>query len=329
MENSKISWTNHTFNAWWGCTHAARDSPEEPPSDATAPECDNCYAEVFDRRLGSAHWGQTADRRFFGPKYWAKPLVWDEEAQLAGRRDRVFCSSMADVFEAHPDHDINARMDAVRTELWQLIRRTPNLDWLILTKRTERMPALLPWVQTSADWSSVGVQSQQTASAPWHNVWLGVTCGARSSLWRIAALRGIPAVKRFVSAEPLLEHISGPEWDAALTGSFACQECGDAVKADEDGCCATCGADCEITPGIDWLIVGDESAPPAKRRPAQADWVRSAREAALRHGVAFHFKQWCGPRLGGVAGKDAAGKIHLPTIDGLQWAQIPESVTES
>jgi protein gp37 len=77
--------------------------------------------------------------------------------------------------------------------------------------------------------------------------------------------------------------------------------------------------------GIDWLIVGDESG--HDRRPAQPDWIRTAREAALAHGVAFHFKQWNGPEIGGITGRaEGSGvrrKIHLPLLDGRRWAGMP------
>jgi protein gp37 len=104
-QNSPIEWTDHTFNPWWGCVKVS-------------PACAHCYAEQVDRRYGSygqpgapskgipaqaPHWGPGSERRFFGDKHWNEPLKWNAAAQKAGKRARVFCASMADVFEDHPD----------------------------------------------------------------------------------------------------------------------------------------------------------------------------------------------------------------------------------
>ncbi len=118
-KNSQIEWTHHTFNPWWGCTKVSS-------------ACDNCYAELWAKRMGHQLWGTAAPRRFFGDKHWQEPLMWNEEAGLASRRERVFCASMADVFE-------RSDLDAQRARLWQLIQSTPNLDWLLLTKRPQNV----------------------------------------------------------------------------------------------------------------------------------------------------------------------------------------------
>jgi protein gp37 len=273
-DKTAISWADHTFNIWWGCEHA----PMSPGSLLTSPECDNCYAQTFDHRLGGEHWGPDSPRKFFGDRYWTKPIAWNAAAEKAGVRARVFCSSMADWAERRGG-DVGAAMDAARARIWALIRRTPWLDWLMLTKRAENLATMLPWIDACG----------QTAE-PWPNVWPGVTCGARSSLWRIPLLRAVPAVVRFVSCEPLLEHITADDWDAEL-GLGSCEH--------------------TIHNAIDWLIVGDESGP--GRRPADLEWVRTAREAAERHGASFHFKQW-----------NDGGKVHLPILDGVQHAAFPE-----
>lgn len=114
-ENSKISWTDHTFNPWWGCVEVS-------------PACDNCYARGFDKRVGGDHWNGT--RRFFGDKHWNEPLKWNRDAiKDFGRPARVFCASMADVFEVRGD------LGPHRERLWKLIEATPNLRWNLLTKR--------------------------------------------------------------------------------------------------------------------------------------------------------------------------------------------------
>lgn len=181
-QSTGISWTHHTFNPWWGCT-------------AISPGCDHCYAETFDKRVGGKHWGKDAPRRLFGDKHWNEPRKWNEAAQKAGERRRVFCASMADVFDADAP-------EGQRERLWPLIRETPWLDWLLLTKRAGRIARCLP-----ADWGN-----------GYANVWLGVTVDdRRNGLPRVAVLRSIPARVRFLSVEPLLEDLgavdlSGIHW---------------------------------------------------------------------------------------------------------------------
>lgn len=316
-KGTAISWATDTFNIWWGCQHADRDDPDGLDAEpaATAPECLNCYAENFDKRVGGTHWGPGAEPRWFGDAYWSKPARWNAEALATGERRRVFCSSMADVFQFHQSPEVNRQMDVERAKLWKLISNTPALDWLILTKRIERAAVMLPWVRDGGEHYMRQDGTGRTYAEPWPNVWLGTSCGARSSLWRVERLRQVPAAVRFVSAEPLTEHITAEEWDDALACSGFTFD-GDRLTG--------------RVPSIHWLIVGDEShQDPKKRRPAQVDWIRTAREAALRHGVAFHFKQWNGPSSPAVHGmraedgKGKQGKIHLPVLDGKVWDQRP------
>jgi protein gp37 len=166
---SKIEWTEHTFNSHWGCSKVPGD-----------PACHNCYAEAFSRRLGLEIWGGGSARRFFSDKHWAQPLKWDRAAGAAGERHRVFCASMADVFEDRED------LSAERERLWRLIDATPNLDWLLLTKRPENIPGMLATKQRD-------------------NVWLGTTLATQE--WvepRVPALLKNEAAIHFVSCEPLL-----------------------------------------------------------------------------------------------------------------------------
>ncbi len=304
-DKTRIAWCDHTFNLWIGCEHAPRDAPAArhlpgPPGLAelvgcqdlepteplpTAPECDHCYAEAFDRRYGGEHWGPDAPRRLLSDDYWRKPLKWNAAAERAGKRAQVFCSSLADWAEILAG-ERGRLLDEQRARLWELIPRTPWLDWLLLTKRIENVPALLPWYRDGG-------------GEPWQNVWIGTTCGARSSLWRVDQLRQVRAAIRFISGEPLLERLTAEDWDRALGGG-------------------------EFY-GVDQLIIGDESGP--GRRPADPAWVRDARDAAARHGVAFLFKQWNGPTGGdvGIAGVREGGKrtIHLPVLDGRVHAARP------
>src|SRR5271167_714272 len=116
-EKTAISWTDHTFNPWWGCTRVS-------------PGCVNCYAETFDKRVFGAegvHWGPGKPRRTFGDKHWNEPLRWNKKAREAGVYRKVFCASMADIF------DVEAPTGE-RERLWDLIRSTDCLIWQLLTK---------------------------------------------------------------------------------------------------------------------------------------------------------------------------------------------------
>lgn len=122
--NTGISWTDHTFNPWWGCTKVSAG-------------CDNCYAATFDKRVGGDHWGKDKPRRSFGVKHWNEPLQWDSAAGRAGIKRRVFCASMADVMD-------DESPEGERERLWALIDETPNLIWQLLTKRPQRYSRYLP-----------------------------------------------------------------------------------------------------------------------------------------------------------------------------------------
>jgi protein gp37 len=192
-KETAIEWTHHTFNPWWGCVKVS-------------PGCAHCYAETFSKRTGNAVWGMQAERRFFGEKHWNEPLKWNAAAQAEGQRKRVFCASMADVFEDRSD-----LVDA-RQRLIQLIDDTPWLDWLLLTKRPENIEPFL-------NLASKGSYARGDWNLRDHmkNVWLG-TSAEDQERWdmRLPILMGIPAVVHFVSAEPLLGEIEmgiwRPEW---------------------------------------------------------------------------------------------------------------------
>lgn len=115
-ENSKIEWTDHTFNPWMGCTKVS-------------PACDNCYAaEMMDTRYGRVRWGAGETRVRTAPSTWQTPRKWNRQAAASGERPFVFCASLADVFDNEVD-------PAWRRDLFELIHDTPNLVWLLLTKR--------------------------------------------------------------------------------------------------------------------------------------------------------------------------------------------------
>jgi protein gp37 len=176
-KDSKIEWTDHTFNPWWGCTKVS-------------PACTNCYADAFAKRVGSRVWGPKAPRRFFGDAHWEEPLRWNRDAEREGRSQRVFCASMADVFEDRSD------LDASRGRLWRLIAETSWLDWLLLTKRPENVSRMVP-----------------RKSAWPENVWLGTT--VEDQKWaaeRVPCLVQLPAAVRFLSCEPLLGPLDVSIW---------------------------------------------------------------------------------------------------------------------
>lgn len=172
-EESKIGWTNYTFNLVWGCVKVS-------------PECDNCYAETTDARWNTQkHWGKDAPRKTMTDSYWNSLQAWQRRAEKENTRYRVFCSSMADVFE---DHET---VNQERLRLFEQIEKTPRLDYLLLTKRPQNIKKTLGnyWSQTPG------------------NIWLGTTVGCKASMWRVPALLENNAAVRFVSAEPLIEDI--------------------------------------------------------------------------------------------------------------------------
>lgn len=223
--NSKIEWTDHTFNPWVGCTKVS-------------PACDNCYAEAWAKRSGRVKWGDNPRART-NHINWAKPRLWNKKAEAAGTRPKVFCASLADVFDNQVDPEWVF-------DLFELIQRTPCLDWLILTKRPQNILKLFP------DLFDLGVRP---------NVWLGTTVENQAEAdRRIPWLLEVPAVKHFLSCEPLLGQL---ELRPYLAWSGA---------------------------RVDWVICGGESGSGA--RPMHPGWARSLRDQCEGAGVPFFFKQW-------------------------------------
>lgn len=186
MAQSTIEWTDFTFNGWIGCTRVS-------------PGCDNCYAAAQDRFRGwtAEGWGAGKPRRRTSETNWAQPKRWNKAAQARGVRARVFCSSLADVFD-------NEAPDEWRADLAQLIAATPMLDWQLLTKRIGNASRML------AAMFPVGAPS---------NVWVGATIVNREELLRDGPkLMATSARVRFWSAEPLLEDLGElprhlvPDW---------------------------------------------------------------------------------------------------------------------
>ncbi|WKL16590.1 phage Gp37/Gp68 family protein [Comamonas testosteroni] len=257
-ENTKIEWTDHTFNPWEGC-------------QKVGPGCDHCYAETRNARYAGGqaiNWGPGAPRRRTSASNWNKPLAWNanHEAFFAehGRRQRVFCASLADVF----DNQVPAEW---RDDLATLILDTPNLDWLLLTKRIGNAGTML---------------GEMFLDGTPPNVRIGASIvnqpEADRDISKLLAL-GLP---NFLSMEPLL----GPvdlERACDLAEEQVCKgtwkEMADPLK------CAAALRRGSVAL-LDWVIVGGESGPGA--RPMHPDWARALRDQCQAAGVPFLFKQW-------------------------------------
>ena len=267
-ENTKIEWCDHTFNPWEGC-------------QKTGPGCDHCYAELRNARFGggvAVNFGPGAPRRRTSAANWALPKRWNAQADAFsaqhGRRQRVFCASLADVFD-------NAVDPQWRADLFELIRATPNLDWLLLTKRIGNAEAMIRAALAHMD---IGY-SVPFAAWPWPNVWVGATVVNQEEADRdIPKLLAVPAAKRFLSMEPLL----GPvQLDTIYNTDFGEGQpyLHPLIGRVSDGHGDSCSA-----PSIDWVIVGGESGPGARRM--HPDWARNLRDQCETAGVPFLFKQW-------------------------------------
>lgn len=384
--DSKIEWTTHTFNPWRGCTKV---------SDG----CKHCYAEQLSGRnpktLGV--WGPNGTRVVAAEAYWKEPLKWNAavKCQFCGglaacygkyadstegyacdeccghgcedgwcetaekHRPRVFCASLADVFE---DWDgqlkmpngqwatINRHMgkftgyqgcnlgggnDAltladIRRRLFSLIDATPNLDWLLLTKRPENIGRMMPLpAMADCDHKRQTCEEVGCTERIRPNVWLGTSVeNQQAADERITHLLRVPAKVRFISCEPLLGPVNLKELHGRH-GSMYCSLRG--IKTLN----STAIYD---HPHIDWVIVGGESGP--KARPMHPDWARSLRDQCVAAGVPYFFKQWGewaptnignsghalyrfdgdGGSVVAKLGKKAAGRM----LDGREWNEVPE-----
>lgn len=318
-DNTKIEWADATFNPWIGCTKVS-------------PACDHCYAEAWDARWGHS-WGPHQRRRTSAAN-WRRPLAWDRAAARAGKRTRVFCASLADVFDN--DRSITSGW---RGDLWHLIHRTPHLDWMLLTKRPQNISRYL--------------RPEKYGRLPpwgdgWPNVWLGTTVEDQTEAdRRIPHLLAVPAKVRFLSCEPLLGPVELWRWIGVHhhpDNNLKDQETRDAIFTIIAAARAKFRKE-NGHHGLDWIICGGESGPGA--RPMNPQWARSLRDQCVAAGVAFHFKQWGewapwdddnwslpggwddveaherARMLGGVeflkVGKARAGRL----LDGREWNQVP------
>ncbi len=321
-ENSSIEWTDHTFNPVRGCAKVS-------------PGCKNCYAARDALRFPGIRgiWGDSGTRIVAVPDAWKAPVKWNRLAASCGthegatdcpicsgplgpHRPRVFCASLADVFEdwqgdlrfpaeiapqgwvtarwnGHelvrefddtpmPADQRKATMDDLRTELFRLIEETPNLDWQLLTKRPENVMRMVP-----EHWRE-GFPS---------NVWMGTTVEDQQRAdERIPVLLKIPAKVRFLSCEPLLGpvkllYVDFPmAWKIAKSSVSHHDKC--SFKVAEGAILCDCDVLNKFNPleGIHWVICGGESGPGA--RPMHPEWARSLRDQCTAAKVPFFFKQW-------------------------------------
>ncbi len=359
MAETKIEWADYTFNPWRGC-------------QKVSPGCEHCYADTMSKRnpatLGV--WGPMGTRVVAAESYWKLPERWNRAAatgtchvclglgmakqkrcpacNCTGKRGdgtpyraRVFCASLADVFENWTGAMMgtNGRqlwyaddgwtdepggrtldMDHVRQRLFRLIDATPNLDWLILTKRPENIARMMgtffvpipkpcaDHVERAVATCSVCRRSEPPFYRP--NVWLGTSVENQATAdERIPHLLRVPAAVRFLSMEPLLGRVD-------LSRPV---EVGRRRGLEDAGLPPRLAADVESTfatlDGIDWTIAGGESGPNA--RPLHPDWVRSIRDQCQAAGVPLFVKQ-----MGGV--RDKRGDLDdLP--DDLRIRQFPEA----
>jgi protein gp37 len=210
-----------------------------------------------------------------GDNYWRQPLKWNDAARKAGTRARVFCASMADVFEEHSEV-----VDA-RRRLFDLILDTPHLDWLLLTKRPENIKPMLqamPVLKRDNVWDLLWPHR-------FPNVWIGTSVeNQEQAEKRIPELLKVPARVRFLSCEPLLGPVDLTPYLDPVGG--AC--CGSEAPC---GCLTNWPWDEQRSEyaRVHWVIAGGESGPNA--RPMWPDWVREIRDVCQHVGTAFHFKQ--------------------------------------
>jgi protein gp37 len=299
-ENTNIAWAKSTFNPWLGCTKVS-------------PGCDGCYAEaLMDKRMGRVKWGAGQPRTRTSEAYWRQPLAWEKkqramvekweaavrafgsEEAAAGlffhKPDpwRVFCGSLCDVFDSEVP-------SGWRADLFELIERTPNLTWMLLTKRIGNALTMIS--------DSLDDVMRSPRGWPWPNVWIGATVVNQEEADRdVPKLLRVPAAVRFLSIEPMLEQI-----DLRLASR------NDTARWD------ACGRDLPLR-RIDWVIVGGESDQPGHRaRPFVCGWGKDIVRQCKAAGVPVFMKQ-----LGGNATNregDPHPSIARAGADPSEWPE--------
>jgi protein gp37 len=283
MENSSIEWTHHTFNPWRGCTKVSAG-------------CDHCYAEAGSHRnpkvLGE--WGPIANRVVAAEPYWKQPLRWNRDAAGQGTRHRVFCASLADVFEDRDD------LIPHRTRLLKTIALTQHLDWLLLTKRPHRINDLL---------LKSGFNTTAFTEERFKNVWLGTSIENQATAqFRLPELIAVQARLRFLSMEPLLGPVNLKSW-------LNWKEC---TCKGEYSPCEYCNAHGPRM-DINWVIIGGESG--ADSRPCHLNWIEGIVEQCYEAECPVFVKQ-----LGAnpQASDDEYGRFLMNLTDHKNGGDITE-----
>jgi protein gp37 len=285
---SKIEWCDATWNPIVGC-------------DRVGPECDHCYAATLASRGMQSSWREAARGGDWTGKVVPNtspdaPRRWTSRMKKTALDTKwadtllIFCASMSDIFHPHAPAQVIEKVFAT-------VRETPH-QYLMLTKRPANAGRVLDRLKLDR--------------LP-DNVWFGVTCGARVSRRLLDAARKIPATRRFVSVEPLLEPL--PDLDLS---------------------------------DFHWVITGGESGrgplkwmgdmKPGEKtiRRCHADWVRDVRDQVHAAGCAYFHKQWGPPENNPLAAKCPAGEKLANFIncidrngkggallDGRLWREFP------
>jgi len=361
-EHTKIEWATHTFNSWIGCAKVHTG-------------CEHCYAEAQARRLG-VKWGPNGTRRKTSESYWTKPLTWNRKAAKSGERPRIF-SSLCDPFEdwdgevyAHdrgayfyadngscsvassamagttPDGMHYTTLDDLRRDFFCLIDQTPNLDWLLLTKRPENVRRMWPGL-----WGKPAKERIRYAPDR-SNVWLGVSVSDQATADKL-----IPGLLKlrdltpclFVSVEPLLGPVdlkrwigyypaheiktprrssvrgrtNGPVGDTGGRSDGISQSparSSDRTRepkgnAEQPLVIDSDGRGSNHTGQISLIIVGGESGPRA--RPCNVQWIRSIVEQCKAAGIPCFVKQLGAKVIGRVT--DDFACMEDIAVDSDEW----------
>ena len=308
-EETKIQWTDRTFNPWIGCAKVA-------------PGCANCYAEAdMAIRRKRVVWGVNGTRSVTSDAYWRQPIKWNREAEASGVRRKVFCASLADVFEDRPE------VETWRLGLFELIDETPWLDWLLLTKRPER---ILDFWPSRSGYEYIPEAGRMNEYSEFHrsNVWLGTSISdqetADKAISELLKCRDLSPIL-FLSCEPLIGplRLDQVQYDHIVEINVLTGDHG--VNRPHAG---------RSNAAIDWVIVGGESGPNA--RPYDTWWAQMIIDQCVAAGVPCFHKQLGsnpfssslnGTMLGGglIRLKDRKGGDMSEWPDALRVRQFPAS----
>lgn len=294
--DTNIEWARHTFNPWTGCTKIS-------------PGCKNCYAAAFDKRHFREkveHWGPGAPRLVATDKYWKYPARWARQAKADGSRARVFTASLADIFDAEAPIE-------ERRRLWRTIEKTcENLDWIIVTKRPERI---------------FDVMAEDDLPAYFFlkcGVWLVISAENQKYLaQRIPWLMDVPAAVHGISAEPLLGVLDLSRIEVGkFYYDFTAQEPGLYRQTPKNGKFLHIPIGTMAMPyRLEWAICGGESGIGARIMPQRA--AEKLLKQCQIGNIPFFMKQM-GSKFGPHKGADIPGELMVrqyPVPNGRKFPQ--------